>query len=626
MLQAFVPTHSPLLVALSILVAVLASYTALDVVARLSETAGLRRRLWLCAGAGTLGGGIWAMHFIAMQAFRLPIAIAYDPLETVASLLVAIFETGLGLVLVCVPKPSGRRLLAAGAMVGLGIALMHYMGMSAMLMGACIVYEPGLFLLSVVLAIAAATAAFWLAANVRNLSHRWLAALAMGVAIAGMHYTGMAAANFLPTDEFALALPGIHPAYLALATATATLLILALAVVSVVVDRRLSEAEQREAAMLRRFRALIQNSSDIIVLFDRQGQVVYASPSAARVSGLSLEDIQARRFEKMMDPDEYAKMTDLLDTLEDRQGASVQGQVRLTHPQRGPICFEIIATNLHDDPVVGALVMNLRDVTEREAALAEAVAAREQAELASRSKSEFLASMSHELRTPLNAIIGFAELLEGEMLGPLGNERYREYAGDIRGSGQFLLNIINDILDVARIEHGQFELTEEPVEVEELLESCLRLVEARALRSSTSIRIAVDPGLPLLFADPRKLKQVVLNLVSNSVKFAAGGNVRLSARRAADAGLEIVVVDDGVGIAPEQLERVLQPFVQGDASLARRYEGIGLGLYIARRIVELHGGGLRLESEPGQGTTVTVALPAERCLDEPAPSLLLAGE
>jgi len=243
-------------------------------------------------------------------------------------------------------------------------------------------------------------------------------------------------------------------------------------------------------------------------------------------------------------------------------------------------------------------------------ALRQAEEAREQAAMASRTKSEFLANMSHELRTPLNAIIGFSEVMAQQMYGPLGNDKYREYAIDVENSGRHLLAIINDILDLSKIEAGKLELHREPVDPRAVIDLCNRLVRERARDAGLRLTVRMGDGeLPLLEADETKLKQILLNLLSNAVKFTpAGKEVELSV--AADARFVVfTVADRGIGMTQAELKTALEPFRQVENSLARRHAGTGLGLPLAKRLTELHGGVFEITSAKGVGTTVQVRLP-----------------
>lgn len=230
-----------------------------------------------------------------------------------------------------------------------------------------------------------------------------------------------------------------------------------------------------------------------------------------------------------------------------------------------------------------------------------------------RAKSEFLANMSHELRTPLNAIIGLAEVMHQQLLGEIGNSRYREYVGDIHNSGVHLMDIINDILDLAKIESGKLELMESIVDIRRIFESCVRIVQPRADEGGVSLSVNLPDQLPRLRADERKLKQVMINLLSNAIKFSVeGGNVRMEASVSDDNRIMLIVSDDGIGIPREQVASVFEPFTQVDSGLDRGFQGTGLGLPLTKAMVELHGGGIGLESEKGVGTVVTVSMPRDK--------------
>ena len=239
--------------------------------------------------------------------------------------------------------------------------------------------------------------------------------------------------------------------------------------------------------------------------------------------------------------------------------------------------------------------------------------AHRQAEAANRAKSEFLANMSHELRTPLNAILGFSEVLMNEMAGPLGQPRYREYAADIHDSGRHLLAVINDILDLSKIEAGRVELIDGEIEVEALAQKTVRLLVERAEHAGVEIGLLSQPNLPLLIADERLVKQALLNLLSNAVKFTPrDGRVEICLSLAADGAFCVRVRDTGIGIPESDLARVLTPFSQVESALSRNFQGTGLGLPLTKSFVEMHGGSLELKSCLGDGTEVTLRFPPER--------------
>lgn len=254
-----------------------------------------------------------------------------------------------------------------------------------------------------------------------------------------------------------------------------------------------------------------------------------------------------------------------------------------------------------------------------ELSMAAAQQAMLEAQAGSRAKSEFLANMSHELRTPLNAILGFSELI---LLGLVPNpEKIEEYAQNIHGAAQHLLALINDILDLARIEAGKLELALKEVDASAVLTTCVVIIKERASQGGITVSVAEPINHHLVWADERKLKQIVLNLISNAVKFTPpGGSVVVALLRLENGWSRFKVTDTGIGIGKDDLEKIFQPFVQVDGRLNRKYEGAGLGLPLTRRLVEMHGGMLKIESEVGRGTTVIVDLPPKgRCLyDTPA--------
>ncbi len=266
---------------------------------------------------------------------------------------------------------------------------------------------------------------------------------------------------------------------------------------------------------------------------------------------------------------------------------------------------ELIAT-VHDLELTKSLLeAQKQELVEKQSQL-EILA--EQANTANRAKTEFLANMSHELRTPLNAIIGFSELIKAQTFGDIAEPRYVEYAGDIHKSGAHLLLVINDILDMSKIESGNLELEMQKVELAEVTESCMRLIAPRANEQNIDMNLNIKDGL-YINADKRALKQILLNLLSNAVKFTnEGGNVSLNAEFN-DDGIKIDIIDDGIGMSDEAIDNIGKPFAQVGSQLTKNHDGTGLGLSISKSLVEMHGGTLDIESQEGKGTSVCLNLP-----------------
>ncbi|MEE9153064.1 MAG: PAS domain S-box protein, partial [candidate division NC10 bacterium] len=414
-----------------------------------------------------------------------------------------------------------------------------------------------------------------------------------------------------------------------------------------ITERKRVEAALRASEA--KLRTVIDTAADGVMLIDATGTVQIFNRACERLFGYKADEVIGQNVKMLMPPpsrdehDTYLKQhlqtgkSNIIGIGREVIGWSKDGSTI-------PLDVTIGKLNQGDE---GIFVGILRDITERKRAeevfldsqrhmekqsreLEELthflVEARDQAESANRAKSEFLANMSHELRTPLNAIIGFSELTINEMFGPVGNSTYLEYARDINGAGQHLLDLINDILDLCKIESGAGELREEDVMVRYTVRSVLTLVKERAREGGVELVLEAPDGLPALWADERKLKQILVNLLSNGIKFTnAGGRVVLKIWCRMDSGYVFQVIDTGIGMALEDIPTALAAFQQVDSDLDRKYEGTGLGLPLTKALVEMHGASLDLQSEVGVGTTVTVRFPAERIMAEPAMAAFARG-
>ncbi len=283
-------------------------------------------------------------------------------------------------------------------------------------------------------------------------------------------------------------------------------------------------------------------------------------------------------------------------------------ELRLIRRDRSVAWVEILATFVDWDGQRASLSW-LTDITARKRAEEELIKSRQAAEFANRAKTEFLANMSHELRTPLNAILGFSEVIANEMFGAAANAKYVEYAKDIHKSGQHLLDLINDVLDLAKLEAGKLELRETDVSVHDVVALCLNLLGGRARENHVVLETDLPADLPAIRGDERAIKQVLLNLLSNAVKFTPDGGRVTVAARSSRREFAISVTDTGIGMSKSEIEVALTPFGQVDSQHARKHKGTGLGLTICRSLLQLHGGDLVVESMPGKGTTMTAIFP-----------------
>ena len=375
---------------------------------------------------------------------------------------------------------------------------------------------------------------------------------------------------------------------------------------------------KRAEALSVRLGRIIEDSRNEIYVFDsRSFRFLQVNRGARQNLGYTMEELSALTPLDLKPDFTEAQFAAIIAPLLDRtldylvfrtrhrrkDGSTYDVEVKLQLSQREtpPVFFAVI-----------------EDITERMQAEQALLAAKQDAERASRAKSEFLANMSHELRTPLNVIIGFAELIEKERLGPISNPAYSEHARQIRDAGNHLLALISDVLDMSRLEAGNLTVNEELLEVGEVIRASLQLAGNRLQAKGISVGLDLPDDLPWLRGDERRLKQVVINLLSNAFKFTPeGGNVTVAATADPVQGFVIRVADDGIGMAAEDIPRALTRFGQVDGSLARDFNGTGLGLPLSKALIEMHGGTLEIESAPGAGTTVTLRLPAARIAPRP---------
>lgn len=397
------------------------------------------------------------------------------------------------------------------------------------------------------------------------------------------------------------------------------------------IERQAVRIFRQRMAVLHRsatMREIVDSSFDGVLAVDHAGLINVFNPAAEEMFGYAAEEMVGRppaslfrlaagtdeqgfAFGDLLDPE--ATLPEQLDgqgLRKDGSGFVVEVALRRTVLQASNRRFE------RRDGGRTLTVLTVRDITARRRLEEMQQAAKEEAQAANRAKSEFLAAVSHELRTPLNAVIGFSEMIKEQMLGPIDNEQYLSYAADIHGSGVHLRAIVEDILDISKIEAGRRDLREERMSLAESAAAAVRLVGGRPDALGMELQLRVPDELPLLRGDPQALKQILLNLLTNAIKFTPkGGQVAVLASLRDDGGLTLDVSDKGIGMPAEEIPKVVQPFYQVDSSLARQYEGTGLGLSLVTSLMELHGGRLVITSSEGEGTTMSCRFPPDRTVD-----------
>ncbi len=412
------------------------------------------------------------------------------------------------------------------------------------------------------------------------------------------------------------AIADTHESFLMLQMFMAICAVTSLSLAATVTRRRTAEDDLRRSNEdLRKLSHAVEQSSNMVFITDFDGKIEYVNPKFTEMTGYAPEEAVSQLPSLIKSGDTPREIyEDLWSTV--LSGNSWRGELKDRRKDGKAFWASVsIFPVRDDDDVITHFVAMHEDITHRKLAEEKIRAAMEHAEVANRAKSELLANMSHELRTPLNAIIGFSNTIKQEVFGPLENVKYREYAGDILDSGEHLLNLINDILDVSAIEAGKVDLLEEEVSIQGAVEASLRLIQHRAERGGVALRNELPKDSPGLWADERRIKQVLINLLSNAVKFTPqGGHVTVTAYPADGGGYSLVVIDTGIGMDENGIAKAMSQFGQVDSSLNRKFEGTGLGLPLAKGLVDLHGGRFEIESRAGEGTIVCITFPVERVL------------
>jgi PAS domain S-box-containing protein len=594
------------LTTLSYLVASFAAFTGFGLLGRVRKTTEpAARAAWLLTGGVALGCGVWAMHFIATLAVVMAIPIRYDAGITALSLGTAIAASVIALRMDVGRRSSPGRRAMAGATFGLGAVAMHYIGMAAIETPARIQYAPISVFVAALLGAACSAVAFMIAGRVaadgkpdRPVS-QFVGAATLGLSVMIMHDVGMLGAYFIPADATPQQGRVFDINSLEVLVAVVSLLLIACWLAAAIIDRRAAQAS--EAASDSLLRRVIACSGEGILAIDSAGLIKLCNDAAAALFDLRGDTLLGQSAAEIVPGLPVSAMR--------REG---RGEVVIPLPDGRSKTIEYVLTRTaHDEGKLTICVV--RDVTAQKA-LAEAQrAAVEEAERANRAKSEFLALMSHEIRTPMNGVVGMAGLLRDT---PLSAEQ-GVYVDTIVESGDALIAILDDILDLSKIEADRMMLEETDFDLFQLIDGVMSLHYGRAYGKALELGASGAPDVPrMVRGDPTRLRQILNNLVANAVKFTSVGGCALSVTRTGTlpdgVNVRIAVSDTGIGIAPADMPKLFDRFSQVDASTTRRFGGTGLGLAISRRLVEMMGGTIGVESEPGKGSVFWFELPLRR--------------
>jgi two-component system sensor histidine kinase/response regulator len=604
------------LVALSVLIAILASYAALDLAGRTRAARGAPRMIWLIGGATAMGLGIWAMHYIGMLAFHLSVPVLYDVPTVIVSLLAAIAASAVALFVVSRNKLTAMSVVAGSIVMGGGIAAMHYTGMAAMRLPAMHHYDGRLVALSVALAIVISLVAliltFLFRDEVKVTSWRKFgSAVLMGVAVPVMHYTGMAAASFTSAPLMGDTSRAVSISAVGVAgISSVAFMVLAFAILTSIIDRRFSSQTLELESSEHRYRVLFERSLAGVYRSTIDGRFLDVNDACFRIFGYASreEHLAHNASEVWFEPADRNEFVDRLIQLK----SVANSEHRYRRKDGTPVWVLENVTLLEGRAGVAAVIEGtLIDITTRKEAEQELRRVKEAAENANQAKSEFLANMSHEIRTPMKGIIGMTDLvLDSELTAD-----QRDSLATVRTSAETLLSILNDILDFSKIESGKLEFEAAPFSPRASIANALKPLAYRAHQKGLEVICDIAPDVPDgVVGDSARIQQVLTNLVGNALKFTQRGHVLIAIRQDSRAGgstkLHFSVTDTGIGIPPEKHEAIFEAFRQADGSTTRRFGGTGLGLTISSTLVRLMGGRLWVESEPGVGSTFhfTVAL------------------
>ncbi|HEX3880693.1 MAG TPA: MHYT domain-containing protein [Bryobacteraceae bacterium] len=612
------------LVTLSFVIAIVASYAALNLAGRVKAYRGRSRLAWISGGAATMGFGIWSMHYIGMIAYVLPVKVLYDVPTVVLSLVPAFLASGIALYFGSRDSLGPGRTLIGGALMGSGIGSMHYVGMDAMRLDGMCHYSIPVVGLSVVNAVVLSMVAMRLTVHTRNDGAGYHlrkvgAAILMGHAIALMHYTGMAAVTFtamkMPdSPRYAIEVSAIS----GICICMMALMALGLAILTAIVDRRLSAKSLENESLA----AAVAQAAEGVVVTDVTGTIEYVNASFSKMTGYTAAEALGHHTRMLKCPEtESSVFGELWSTI--TQGQTWKGVLKNQRKDGSAYWEQMTIAPVRDRAgAVTRYIALKQDITERKKYEAELVAAREGADTANRAKSIFLANMSHEIRTPMNGVLGMLQLLGQTKL----ESQQARYVTLAQSSAQALLNLINDILDLSKIESRKITIEYFDFNLKDIVDEVMQLLLQQASTKGVELGWNLASDVPqLVRGDAYRIRQVLTNLAGNAIKFTERGSVKLKVtlENVTDQQCHAVftIKDTGIGISPEKLNLLFSPFVQADSSTTRKYGGTGLGLAVCKELVALMGGSVSVESVEGSGSTFSFSVKLEAASVVPAPKI-----
>ena len=589
------------LVFFSYFIATFASYTALDLAMRIDEGQGNSKKIWIGGCAFAMGGGIWSMHFTGMLAFKLPVSITYDLKLTLGSLLSAILASGFAFFYATQKPINFYRIVLGGAVMGIGVAVMHYSGMEAMGFSGEMYYKKRLFFASILIAIVAATVALSLIIlfgkndQVTNLKYKISAAILMGLAVCGMHYTGMEATVFLSKGPVSLDLESTAGVPIIIFSILGIiLLILVVAIIASITQGEFNNLQikkgelevlvEKRTTELKALASLSGENTSPIFRVNSENILLYSNSAGL----IFLNHFNSKQGEKIPKP--------FLETLNQAGTKEAVNKIEVKQDNE-TFEFDIVyVTEMNYFNIYG------HNITKRKIAENNIILAKNVAEKANHAKTEFLTHISHELRTPMNAILGFTDLMSRDSINPLPIHQ-KDKLDQVTSSGKHLLKLINEMLDLSAVESGNLKILIEATDLIPIVDDVISTCQALAFKNGiilehekfSSDEIIVD-------VDSNRMKQVVLNLIANAIKYnKPNGKVIVSYLKQKNSQIRLGVKDTGYGISEDNKEKIFKPFQRLDVG-SKNIEGAGIGLTISKQLIELMSGKIGFESTRDKGS------------------------